>query len=68
MLIFIIWLIGFFVSIYVSYRCADLKEVYSNMNNISSKIFISLIVLGYAVLSWLGAVATYLIFKDDFLE
>jgi len=71
MILFIIWLIGFFVSLYVSFKYADVKETYKHIISsndkhihiISDLLFLSVIVLVYAMLSWIGAVATYIIFN-----
>lgn len=75
---FIIWLLGAFVSSYVIYKYAEahkmvnhVYDVFKNETKILNKIFdffvllfvIFFVIGGYIALSWLGAIATYMIFN-----
>lgn len=63
--LFIFWLIGALVSTYMTFKYADIVDVilfnYYN-KNISGIFFVIFAIISYTVLSWIGAIATYLIF------
>ena len=68
---FIIWLIGAIVSTCVTFKYAEPIKMYKKIfkyhngkNRIPPVIIVSIIICGYTVLSWLGALATYVIFND----
>ena len=68
---FIIWLIGAIVSTYVTCKYAEPIQMYKNIlkykngiHRILPIIFVSITIVGYTVLSWLGAFATYVTFND----
>ena len=66
--LFIFWLIGALVSTYMTFKYADIVDVilfnYYN-KNISGIFFVIFSIISYTVLSWIGAIATYLIFRID---
>ena len=77
--LFIVWLIGAIVSIYVILKYVNLLEclkhifnIFKNEQKISDKIIVLgcllcitfVVVPGYVVLSWLGAIVTYISFND----
>ena len=77
--LFIVWLIGTIVSIYVILKYAEpikmikhICNVFKNEQKISNKLIVLCILLyiifivvpGYIVLSWFGAIATYICFND----
>lgn len=61
-IIFIIWLIGAIVSTYCTFKYARAIELlkFNHYN-----IFCIFIICGYTLMSWIGAYATYMIFKDE---
>lgn len=70
--LFIIWLIGAIVSTYTTFKYAAPIKMYENIlkyhkgiNRICPILFLSFIICGYTVLSWIGALVTYFIFKDN---
>ena len=70
--LFIIWLIGSIVSTYVTFKYAEPIKTYKTIfkyhkgiDRIGSMLFLSIIICGYTILSWIGAIATYIIFKED---
>jgi len=71
-LFFIIWFIGAIVSTYITFKYAKPIEMFKTINKyltLKEKIFPymfwSIIICGYTVLSWFGALATYIIFKNE---
>jgi len=77
--LFIVWLIGAILSAYFEYKYAEAHKmvkhiwnVFNKQTKISDKIFtlccfvfvISVVIPGYIVLSWFGALITYIIFNS----
>ena len=71
-LFFIIWLIGAIVSTYITFKYAKPIELFKKINKycltpkekLVPYIFWSFVILGYTILSWIGALATYIIFNN----
>jgi len=73
LLIFIIWFIGSIISTYVIFKYAKPIELFKNVNKycltLNEKlfpyIFWSIVICIYIILSWLGALVTYLTFRKN---
>jgi len=75
-IVFIIWLIGTFISLYITCKYVQphefIKEILNKYKNEKSKcidliiciIIFVITVFSYMMLSWLGALATYLLFNN----
>ena len=68
---FIIWLIGAIVSTYITYKYAEPIDMYKRIfkynkgkARIAPTIGISIVIISYTCLSWIGAIATYVCFTD----
>lgn len=71
MIWFIIWFIGAIVSTYITFRYAGPIDMYKRILKFKNRkeriipiIFLLFVVLGYTILSWIGAIATYVIFNN----
>ena len=72
-LIFIIWLIGAIISAYIIYKYAKPIELFKTTNKYcltpKEKLFPyiswSICICAYIILSWIGALATYIIFSKN---
>jgi len=76
-IIFVIWLIGTFISLYITYKYVQphdfIKEIINKYNKNKKSKCIDLIiwiiifiitVFSYMILSWLGALITYMLFNN----
>ena len=64
--LFIFWLIGAIVSTYMTFRFVNVVDMilfdYYN-KNIDGIFTVILLIISYTVLSWIGVIAVYLIFR-----
>ena len=72
-LIFIIWLIGAIISTYITFKYAKPIELFKTINKycltpkekLFPYTFWLIVICAYTVLSWFGALATYIIFSKN---